>query len=257
MEYEDRITIATPEGVSLELTLAGVGSRSIAGAIDMALQMLLLLGLYLLSGAALGGTGWHAAIIAVAVFLVIFTYDVAFEVLAAGRTPGKRWTGLRVVREGGRPVGLVTSATRNVLRLVDFLPSFYALAMGVVLVTPRNQRLGDLAAGTLVVRERRAGVPGASPAPAAAAGWAPPVAGGTGWDLSAVSARDVATVREFLARRSSLDPAAADRLAADLAARLRPAVAGAPGHLPPERFLEEVVRRKAGGEDPGPAPTGA
>ena len=77
-----------------------------------------------------------------------------FEVLGGGRTPGKRWTGLRVVRSGGRRSRFTRSAMRNILRLIDILPGFYGVGMAVIFVTPHNQRLGDLAAGTLVVRDR-------------------------------------------------------------------------------------------------------
>ena len=95
-----------------------------------------------------------AAIFSSAVFGVIFFYHVLFEVLGSGRTLGKRWTGLRVVRSGGRPVTLTRSALRNVLRVIDILPGFYAIGMTVIFITRLNQRIGDLAAGTHVVRDR-------------------------------------------------------------------------------------------------------
>src|SRR6185295_6811110 len=107
----------------------------------------------LLLAALLGDLG--VAIASVATFLISFGYDVAFEVLANGRTPGKRWTGLRVLRDDGRPVDLLSSAIRNVVRLVDGLPLSYLPAMVFIIATKRNQRLGDLAASTIVVREPR------------------------------------------------------------------------------------------------------
>ena len=241
MDYEDHVTIRTPEGGELQLTLAGLGSRMIGASFDLAIQFVVWTVLLVL----LPSTNLGVAVISIGAFLIVFGYDVAFEVLAAGRTPGKRITGLRVVRDGGRRVDLVTSAIRNVLRIVDFLPGLYAIGMLSVLFTERNQRLGDLAAGTLIVRERRGG----RRAPAPAQGFLPPAPGmAATWDVSAVRAEDVATVRSFLARRSQLDPAAADRLAGELAQRLRPLVAGAPEHLAAEQFLELLAAAKAARE---------
>jgi uncharacterized RDD family membrane protein YckC len=246
--YEDRISVATPEGVTLEVTLAGVGSRFAAGLLDQLLRsavlvaVLILLSIVGARGDVSGGVFVFGLL--VALFLVQFAYDVLFETLASGRTPGKRWTGLRVVRAGGQPVGFVASMVRNVLRIVDALPGFYLVGMLAVLLTRNNQRLGDLAAGTLVVRERkqRTALPQAmvarlEPVPADA--------DSSLWDVSAVSAEDVATVRRFLDRRDSLAPEARDRLAYDMAARLGPKVAGPPRQWQPEAFLEYLVAAKA------------
>src|SRR5438874_7851272 len=126
MVFEDRLTLDTPEGVQLELTLAGVGSRFTAALLDYLIQLVILIALGLVFGygfgVTLGGGAWAAAIFFVLVFLVFNGYFIAFEVLASGRTPGKRWNGLRVVRESGAPVTFGASAVRNVLRLVDILP---------------------------------------------------------------------------------------------------------------------------------------
>src|SRR5919204_560075 len=86
--------------------------------------------------------------------LVVAGYDIFVEVLNGGRTPGKMLNGLRVVRVEGHPVGFLTSAIRNVLRPIDFLPGAYLLGAVLILATRKNQRVGDIAAGTLVVRER-------------------------------------------------------------------------------------------------------
>ncbi|MGI8683619.1 MAG: RDD family protein [Acidimicrobiales bacterium] len=247
MSYEDRISIATPEGVDLELVLAGVGSRCVARLLDQLLQTAVIVAVVVgagVVGGSLEGDGGSAgglltAVLVIALFVVQFGYDVLFETLASGRSPGKRWTGLRVVRIDGAPVGFVTSAVRNLLRLIDFLPGVYGVAMVAVLVSPRNQRLGDMAAGTLVVREKRV-----APQPAA---WPSAVAYGdhTGWDVSAVTPDEVATVRRFLDRRAGLAAAARERLARDLASRLRPKVAGPPDRVEPEAFLEALVAAKA------------
>ena len=241
MEYEDRLRISTPEGVDVELTLAGIGSRFIAAIIDFSIQATVVVA----AGFALGVFGGQAsslgkALFAIVFFLVFFGYDVLFEVRSRGRTIGKSWAGLRVVRTGGQPVTFVPSCVRNVMRLIDILPTFYGIGMVSIFFTARNQRLGDLAAGTLVVRERPGGV---SESPAVAE----PVAthAQDGWDVSAVSARDVGTVRQFLARRSGLEDRARAELAAELARRLRPQVAGAPEQLAAEEFLERLAAAKA------------
>ena len=243
MTYDDRISIPTPEGVELELVLAGVGSRLVATIVDFLIKMAVLFALVLVGG-AVGGEeagGFVAGVVIVASFLVFFGYDVAFETLASGRTPGKRAAGLRVVRLGGEPVGFLASAVRNLLRLVDSLPGIYAVGAACILFSRRNQRLGDLAAGTLVVRERRAPLPAARPA-GPDFGVADRYAA---WDVSGVTSFELVTVRRFLERRWQLDPTARGRLGWELAERLRPKVAGAPPDLHPEQFLEALAEAKA------------
>jgi uncharacterized RDD family membrane protein YckC len=240
--YDDRISIPTPEGVELELVLAGVGSRMVATLVDYLIKVVILFALWLIGGvfASEGAGGFVAAVGVLAAFLVLFGYDVAFETLASGRTPGKRAAGLRVVRLGGEPVGFMASAVRNLLRLID-MQLLYAVGAACVLFTARNQRLGDLAAGTLVVRERQAPRPAvraAVPDFAAADRYA-------AWDVSGVTSFELVTVRRFLERRWQLDPAARGRLGWELAERLRPKVAGAPPDLHPEQFLEALAEAKA------------
>ena len=239
--------MATPEGVTLEVTLAGLGSRFAAALVDQLLRTLILVALVVavgLVGAGVGtASGLLLATLLVAVFLVQFAYDVLFETLAAGRTPGKRWTGLRVVRVGGGPVGFVTSALRNILRIVDALPGFYLVGMLAILFTRQNQRLGDVAAGTLVVRDRRQAT--LLPPPATVSHVAEGPDAGL-WDVSSISPEEVATVRRFLDRRPTLGPEARERLAFDLATRLGPKVVGPPKRWEPEAFLEYVVAVKSG-----------
>ncbi|MEA2220131.1 MAG: hypothetical protein QOJ35_2757 [Solirubrobacteraceae bacterium] len=243
MQYEDRITIPTPEGVSLELTLAGLGSRAIAGAVDRVLKALLVICLLVLLIAVLGLDG--AFVVLPVAGLAMLLYDVGFETLAAGRTPGKRMSGLRVVRTSGRPVDLTASMIRNAMRLVDGLALSYVPTVVSILVTRRNQRPGDLAADTVVIRDRR----GVDREQAAAARPAPagdPFGTGARWDVSAVATEDVATVRAFLERRSSLAADARARLAAQLDGALRPLVGGA-DERDPERFLEILYDAKRAG----------
>ncbi|HWH96557.1 MAG TPA: RDD family protein [Baekduia sp.] len=270
-DYQDRLRIATPEGVTVDLVLAGLGSRFTATLIDLTFKGLLILGGILVASLA-GDLG--IAVSSILTFAIYFGYDVAFEVLANGRTPGKRWTGLRVLRDDGRPVDLLSSAIRNVVRLVDGLPLSYLPAMVSILVTQRNQRLGDLAASTIVVREPRrreaaaAGfaADGAQALPAAAVataaaptfgGFALPEgievavprravasAGGT-LDVSAVNADDLAAVRGFLDRRADLPAGVRGDLARRIASALAPRVGGATAHLHDEDLIEAVAAAKA------------
>jgi uncharacterized RDD family membrane protein YckC len=243
VQYEDRITIPTPEGVSLELTLAGLGSRTVAGALDLVFKGLLV-GLLLIVLVAAMGDG--VAVIAPAAGLTMLLYDVLFETLGGGRTIGKRMGGLRVVRSSGRPVDLVASMIRNVLRLVDGMPLSYLPTIVSIVVTQRNQRPGDLAADTVVIRDRRAVdrvQPGFGAPAAIAVPVAEPATAGASWDVSAVPAEDLATVRAFLERRHGLAGEARVRLAAQLDGALRPRVGGAE-ESDPERFLEILYDAK-------------
>jgi uncharacterized RDD family membrane protein YckC len=273
-DYQDRLRIATPEGVTVDLILAGLGSRFVATLIDLTFKGLLILGAFI-AAVTIGDLG--AALFSIISFAIYFGYDVAFEVLAGGQTPGKRWTGLRVLRDDGRPVDLLSSAIRNVVRLVDGLPLSYLPAMVSILATKRNQRLGDLAASTIVVREPRkqeaadvgfaAYVPRApEPTPAAAPlafggfGLPPGVdaltpvgraarnaAGGEILDVSAVSADDLAAVRSFLDRRADLPPKVRVDLARRIAGALAPRVGGATAGLGDEDLIEQVSAAKSRG----------
>lgn len=242
MELEDLITIRTPEGIELKLQLAGLGSRFIAGTADLIIQVVLTLILALLTGGFGGSNGVLGAIFYVGVFVIWLLYPIFFELLAHGRTPGKRWTHLRVVRDDGAPVDLPASAIRNLVRLLDgplllYLPSLIGIA-----VTARNQRPGDVAAGTLVIREH---APGASGEPGASGVEAPSASAElSDWDVSAVTAEELAVVRRFLARREGLDRAARQQLALRLSQGLRTKVAGARSDLGAEGFLEELARIK-------------
>ena len=245
MEYEDRLTVATPEGVELALSLAGLGSRFIAVVADLLLKAVII-GLGAIVLAVVGGGGVATAIFLVFAFLVFWLYDVLFEVLGAGRTPGKRWSSLRVVGEGGAPVGLRESLVRNLLRLVDGPVSVYLAGAITILLTARNQRLGDLVAGTLVLRERRSGkrITGGDQLP-------PDVDLETqaAYDVSSVSASDLSTVRAFLERRGTLEASARAALAEDLAKRLRAKTAGVPEDLGAEAFLEWLAAARSGGTE--------
>lgn len=239
MQLDDRVTIATPEGVVLELILAGLGSRFLARLLDSLIQIGLIIAL------AIGinsfeSSGWLEAITIISAFLILFAYDIAFETLNHGRTVGKQAAGIRVVGRTGEPVRFLASAVRNIARILDFLPVFYLVGTVSIIATALDQRVGDLAAGTFVMRDR---FPGLARATAPITVTADAVAT---WDVSAVGPADVRAVHQFLDRRLDLSWPARNYFAADLAQRLAPMVAGIPPHSHPEYVLEGIVVAKQG-----------
>ena len=149
--------VVTPEAVLLELDTAGVGTRAAAALIDLLVQVTgLLVVTALLLVVALASRTVAAALAVVAVFAALLVYPCVCEWRWRGRTVGKMAMGLRVVTVDGAPVRFSHCAIRAMLGLIDFwLPPGGALAMLLVLGTGRNQRFGDLVAGTLVLAERR------------------------------------------------------------------------------------------------------
>jgi uncharacterized RDD family membrane protein YckC len=244
VNLEDRITIATPEGVELDVQLAGLASRFIAGVTDLIIQLILVVVLVLVTGAVTGGGPADLAAFLIGVFLIWFGYPIGFEMLARGRTPGKRFTQLRVVREDGSAVDLAASAIRNFMRLVDGLVFLFIPTIVMIPISRQNQRPGDWAAGTLVIREEprpRARRATAAADPVSAADM---IESWEGWDVTAVTDADIATVRRFLGRRDTLDRRARGELARRMAEGLSAKVAGAPRDGSPERFLETLVEAK-------------
>ena len=248
MDYEDRLTIATPEGVDVELSLAGLGSRLGAALIDRIIQLGLVLGLVvgvMLPSMAAGSASvfmWVGALFFILYFLVEFGYHVLFETMWSGRTPGKRALSLRVLRTDGIPIRFREAAVRALVLLLDGPLSAYAVGTICILVSSRNQRVGDIVAGTVVVRERSGGRSGTSAAFDVRT--AVPDAAAT-WDVGGVSDTDLSTLRRFLERRDGLSPDARTRLAAELAWRMRPRVAGAVPPMEDEAFIEAVVAVKS------------
>jgi uncharacterized RDD family membrane protein YckC len=243
VDLDDRLTLQAPEGVELQLLLAGLGSRFIAGAVDLAIQAILILILALATGFLAGSASVLVAVFFIGAFAIVFLYPIFFEVLAGGRTPGKMLSHLRVVRDSGAPVDLPASALRNLMRLLDGPPLLYLPTVLSIALSSRNQRPGDLVAGTVVIRELPArALVRRERRDARADG---PHSRAPAWDVSAVSQQEIAAVRRFLERREGLDREARRRLAVRLSEGLRGKVAGAPADLGPERFLEELARSKA------------
>jgi hypothetical protein len=143
-------------------------------------------------------------------------------------------------------VDLRTSAVRNVLRLVDGALTLYIAGSIAILATERNQRLGDLAAGTVVIRERRS-----TTMPQQSRNLFMPPPNVASWDVSAITVEEIAAVRGFLDRRHGLESVHRERIAMELAIRIGAKVVGAYGQIHPEAFLE-AVRTAKSREDPNP-----
>jgi uncharacterized RDD family membrane protein YckC len=220
--------------------LAGLGSRFIARLLDTLIQLAMILALSIPAAVLTQWSGFTIAGFVITLFLVMFFYDVPFEVWGGGRTPGKRALGIRVVGAGGERVDFLSSTTRNVARLVDFLPIFYLVGSISIVATAHAQRLGDIAGGTVVMRDRFSRmaaplypVPLTVPPPQVAA-----------WDVSAVNAADVQVLRHFLDRRISLPWEVRSYFASELCRRYWYKVPGLPLNTHPEYILEGIVVAK-------------
>jgi uncharacterized RDD family membrane protein YckC len=167
---EDVLIIETPERVPLHFALASIGNRFLACAIDHTFQVLAIILMviaftvvanYSSLGEELSNAPkWVKALLIVVVFLIISGYFAFFEWAWNGQTPGKRLLKLRVIREDGRPITFWEASVRNLLRSFDMMPApFYSIGLISVFISLSDQRIGDMVAGTVVVREREAEAP--------------------------------------------------------------------------------------------------
>ncbi|HJU65543.1 MAG TPA: RDD family protein, partial [Gemmatimonadaceae bacterium] len=223
---DQHVDVETPEQIVFSYTVAGVGSRAAAALIDYLLTLGLVLILWLafsiiapylrsvagsnqflrLSGA------WALALLIVVQFLILWGYYVVFEVAWDGQTPGKRRMGIRVVQDGGYSISVQASVIRNLARLIDMQPGFaYAVGMLSAVISKSGKRLGDILAGTFVVRERVV--------PVAPVLMPDATAGVGAHALATLTDAELELLERFLARRASLDAALRTRLVAQLAER--------------------------------------
>jgi uncharacterized RDD family membrane protein YckC len=244
--------VISPESVAFSYDVAGLGSRFAAVLVDVLLQVVMLVGALIAAAGAvridlalfvpghvreMGLTLWVWAGLVLASFAILWGYFVFFEMMWNGQSPGKRLFGLRVVRAGGYPVDFLASAVRNLVRYVDFLPGAYSAGAITMLLSRQWQRLGDYAAGTLVVRDRRLAAPEAFS-----------VESRPRWEealgrVDEVTAQEYQVVREFLRRRGDLEADSRSDLARRIADPLleRLGVELGAGPEARERFLEALA----------------
>lgn len=155
-------SVVTPEHVMLRFQTAGLGSRAAAQLIDSVILLLVNLTVFIVIGIVLFGKediffldsdGYAIAVVILLLFVLNFGYFLLLEALWSGRTVGKKWMGIRVIRDNGQPATFLSSTIRNLFRIVDTLPSGYFLGALVSFFHPRDKRIGDLVAGTIVVVE--------------------------------------------------------------------------------------------------------
>jgi uncharacterized RDD family membrane protein YckC len=239
------LDVRTPESIAFSYELAGLGSRFLALIIDQAIQILTLVAIFfglvwaaarVDNGRAPAVTDKLAVSLAIAfliaiVFTILFGYFIVFEALWNGQTPGKKLLGLRVVRDGGYPIDFGASLIRNLIRVGEWLLGYYLLAAVSALLSPENKRLGDLAAGTIVVRDARMALPRDFTRPGDEPVYAP---------TTYLSGEERALVKRFLERRDSLASDRREELAAQLAARVRDRVPPDLARLEDESLLERL-----------------
>jgi uncharacterized RDD family membrane protein YckC len=244
---ERTLEVRTGESISIHYELAGLGSRFLAVGVDLAIQLGFTLAVLLVFFAAAKPLGRAAASISakltksseaivlgagvLALFLVYFGYFIIFELWWSGRTPGKRALGIRVVRDAGFPIDIGAAVVRNMVRVVEFSLGFYALSAVSAVLSRQNKRLGDFAAGTIVVRERAE----------ASADIAAYLARETPAD-DGLSAQERGLVERYVARRAQLEPRARNLLAARIAQRIRPHLRASFDHLDDDALLLHLGR---------------
>ena len=245
---ERSVDVATGESVEFSYELAGLGSRFFAVFIDLTIQITVLIVLVLLffwvmtavpapakaSTLTKSEEAVLSAIGVIAIFLLFFGYFIIFEWLWNGRTPGKRLLGIRVVRDGGFPLDFTASAIRNIVRIVEFSIGFYVVSAVSTLLSPSNRRLGDMAAGTIVVRDNRYERAAALKL------------GQESQERDDALVRDLSPVerdliRRYAERRANLNLAARTEVAGQIAAAIRPKLGVSFDHIDDDHLLVHLA----------------
>jgi uncharacterized RDD family membrane protein YckC len=275
---QDQLTIDTPEQVSLRFPVAGIGSRFLAVFADTLLQIGIYLALFLIfilvtasapksiaGEMTRSGEKWLVALVILIHFLMYWGYFTLFEALKNGQTPGKMIFKLRVIQDSGRQITFFEALVRNLIRVVDMIPSFYLIGVISMLCNRQHKRLGDLAAGTLVVHERQTEGPGwssnssrtftsasftPSPVETLLQSQLAPEISLPADAIARLSVEDMALIDRFFSRILDMDLATraslAARLCSQMAARMQIEI---PADFKPERVLEAIAhqRRAQGG----------
>jgi uncharacterized RDD family membrane protein YckC len=242
------VDVRTPESIALTYALAGLGSRFLAVVLDTLVQIAVVLVVFVGIGLLFSNvpaSAKHAvdsatekiaqavviAFVVAFFFAVFFGYFIFFEAAWDGQTPGKKALGIRVVRDGGYPIDFGASLVRNLIRVGEMALGYYAIAAIAAVLSPENKRLGDMAAGTIVVRDARLGSPlellrrHAEPAYR---------------ETRYLTAEERVLIKRFLERRDDLAPDRRFVIAAQLAARVRSRVPEDLQRLPDEALLERL-----------------
>jgi uncharacterized RDD family membrane protein YckC len=259
----DQLSIETPELVAIDMPVAGIGSRFVAILIDYLIWTVAIIAIVIviavvdpsLYNFSKLGEKWATAISILIPFLLFWGYFTLFEAFWDGRTPGKRMAKIRVISRSGRGIGLFESMTRNLLRIVDQFPFIYAVGVVSIFLTRDHQRLGDLAAGTLVIHDREnlaelsrtssgrtftSGMFDQTPLPERRMA-GPEVAGVR---VRGLEAADLEVLEGFFARRLDFSLETRALLAQRIADGIRVKTGlTAPAGVSTETFLEEVARQ--------------
>lgn len=246
---EDRIKVDTPEQITLEFPLAGIGSRFLALALDTVIQVLLYLaGMFAMIGTARYARtlpawfawvpeSWAPALLVIFLFCVYWGYFAFFEIVWKGQTPGKRLTKIRVIKVSGRPINVYETIGRNLLRGVDWLPGMYITGIISMMISRQNQRLGDHLVGSVVVHDKRAEEIRPDWSSSAAKISPNP-------QLSKITPEELVLIETYLQRRLSLEFGVRDATAHQIATRItaKTGIGRAPDQSLDD-FLESIAKQ--------------
>lgn len=243
--------IVTPEAVVLDVETAGFASRILAGLLDLTIQLVLFAIITVIVGVIFAGDdSGLRTIVAIVTFLILFAYPIIFETWLRGRTPGKMALGIRAVTLDGAPIRLREATLRAMGGVVDrLLPPGGVTGALFVTLTPRHQRVGDLIAGTIVIRDPEKYV--ITPAlwfsaPRGLEAYAETI------DPTAITVEQYTVIRSFLTRGARLSVPIRHSLARDLANRLSDRIHHRPPqYVPPEAFLICAMARYQRRNGPG------
>src|SRR5580658_2501412 len=242
----DQLKIDTPEQIALELPIAGIGSRFLAMAVDTLIQaaLYLIVGLIAIFSLPLGSSVFTflpkllgPAMAVFVGFAIYWGYFAIFEILWKGQTPGKRFAGIRVIKESGRPINAFEAVGRNLMRAVDAMPGIYGVGLVCMMCNTQSRRLGDFVAGTVVVHEK--------PTEEVRPTWNTSTeSSGATLGLGHATADDLALIETYLSRRWELEKGVRLNTAIQIADRIK-AKTGLESqpHQHVDDFLEEAASR--------------
>ena len=246
MDSIDQLSIDTPEQIALELPLAGIGSRFLALAIDTLIQTVvyLIVGFIFIFTFPMGSSVFTfvprllgPALAVFVLFAIYWGYFAFFETIWKGQTPGKRYAGIRVIKESGRPINAFEAIGRNLMRAVDGLPGIYGVGLVCMMCNQQSCRLGDFVAGTVVVHEK--------PTEDVRPSWNTSdqgVAAAPG--LVQVTAEELVLIETYLHRRWDLDKFVRLNTAIQIADRIKAKTGLQPlPHQHVDDFLEEAAKK--------------